>query len=530
MPIPASNSEAGGGAPEAREAHFRDLAVAIWRGGTRYPGAAPYHPSVRHPEGPCDATAAEDNPAYEGVRCCLRQLGLDAARFGTREWNPLGGMVPRGGTVVIKPNFVLSRHDEGGELFAIVTHPAVLRALVDYAYLAVGPEGRIAIADAPQMDCRFEELMRATGLPVVQEHYRRALGFELDVLDLRGFWLDMRPGDEAGFTERRQALPGDPLGSAWVDLGRTSAFAGVASSAQFYGADYDRNETIALHHGDTHRYRISRTVLSADLLISVPKLKVHKKVGTTLNAKGLVGITTNKNCLVHYTLGTPGRGGDQFPDGLLTARERFVSAGMRWLFDRLLAKRSRLHDRAYQALASGYRAVVKPWLGGVAKEKQAFDGGNWHGNDSAWRMVVDLMKIVHYADAEGRIHADPQRRILSVVDGIVGGENNGPLTPDARPVGVIAAGRNPLAVDLVCTRLIGFDPLRLKWIAALLAGPYFASLGAIEVRSEEESLREMLRTRDPLLAFRPHPGWAGQVEIGAAPSATDSAAGAGTGQ
>ncbi len=529
MTIRASSPDAGRGVPEAREVHFRDLAVAIWRGGTRYPMTAPYHPSARYPESPCEETAVEDNPAYEGVRWCLRQLGLDAARFGTREWNPLGGMVPRGGKVVIKPNFVLSRHYEGGELFAIVTHPATLRALVDYAYLAVGPEGRVVIADAPQMDCDFAELMAVTGLPTVQEYYRRTLGFELDVLDLRDFWLDMQPGDEAGFTERRQPLPGDPLGSAWVDLGRTSGFAGVASSAQFYGADYDRNETVALHHGDTHRYRISRTILSADLLISAPKLKVHKKVGTTLNAKGLVGITTTKNCLVHYTLGTPSRGGDQFPDGLLTARERLVSGGMRWLFDRLLAKRSRMHDRAYQVLASGYRAVVKPWLGGVAKEKQALDGGNWHGNDSAWRMVVDLMRVVHYADAEGRIHSEPQRRILSVVDGIVGGENNGPLTPDARPVGVIAAGRNPLAVDVACTRLIGFDPMRLKWIPALLDGPFFASLGAIEVRSEDERFQGMMRTHDPLLAFRPHSGWTGQVEIDAGRETADPVAAKGKG-
>ncbi len=513
MATMATDPEAGRGDPEARATHFRDLTVAIWRGGTRYSRTAPYHPAVRYPESPVAETAAEDNPSYAGVRWCLRELGLDAARFGLPQWNPLGDLVPRGGKVVIKPNFVLSRHYEGGDIFAIVTHPATLRALVDYAYLAVGPEGRVIIADAPQMDCRFEELMEATQLPAVQEFYRRALRFDLEVLDLRDFWLDMQPGDEAGFSERRRSLSGDPLGSAWVDLGRHSAFAGAKNCAQFYGADYDRNETIALHHDETHRYRVSRTVLSADLLLSVPKLKVHKKVGTTLNAKGLVGITTTKNCLIHYTLGTPSNGGDQFPDGLLTARERLVSGGMRWLFDRLLAKRSRLHDRAYQTLATSYRAVVKPWLGGVAKEKQALDGGNWHGNDSAWRMVVDLMRIAHYADADGQIHPDPQRRILSIVDGIVGGENNGPLTPDARPVGVIAAGRNPFAVDVACTRLMGLDPMQLRWVPAMLEGPFFTELQSIDVRSDDERIRTMLTTRDPLLAFRPHAGWVGRVEV-----------------
>jgi len=510
----ATHPDTGRGVPEGRAAHFRDLTVAIWRGGTRYPQSAPYHPAERYPECPTGDVGAEENPAYAGVRWCLRELGLDAVRFGSPQWNPLGELVARGGKVVIKPNFVLSRHFEGGDLFAIITHPATLRALVDFSYLAVGPEGRVIIADAPQMDCHFEELLDATQLPAVQDYYRRALRFDLEVLDLRDFCLEMQPGDEAGFSERRRPLPGDPMGSAWVDLGRGSALAHAPNSARFYGADYDRTETVALHHDDTHRYRISRTVLSADLLLSVPKLKVHKKVGTTLNAKGLVGITTTKNCLVHYTLGTPSSGGDQFPDGLLTAREKVVSGGMRWLHDRLLAKRSPRHDHLYQMLASTYRAVVKPWLGGVAKEKQALDGGNWHGNDSAWRMVVDLMKIVYYADADGRIHSDPQRRILSLVDGIVGGENNGPLTPERRPVGVIAAGRNPLAVDIACTRLMGFDPTRLRWVPALLEGPFFTDLRAISVRTDDERIRTMLTTRDPLLAFRPHPGWVGRVEIG----------------
>jgi len=40
-------------------------------------------------------------------------------------------------------------------------------------------------------------------------------------------------------------------------------------------------------------------------LYSIPKMKVHGKVGVTLNLKGLVGVNTDKNYLIHYRVGTP---------------------------------------------------------------------------------------------------------------------------------------------------------------------------------------------------------------------------------
>src|SRR5262249_36085264 len=83
--------------------------------------------------------------------------------------------------------------------------------------------------------------------------------------------------------------------------------------------------------------------------------------------------------------------------------------------------------------------------------------GNWYGNDTTWRMVLDLNRILHYADAAGGWPELPGRHFFSVVDGIVGGEGNGPLDPRPRPAGIIVAGSNPVAVDLTCARLIGFD-------------------------------------------------------------------------
>ena len=419
------------------ESYYRNPSVSVWQGAVVYSQTPPYHPEANYPEYELGITGAEPNPAYEGVRACLIGLGMDAARFGTRQWNPLREIIQPGDQVVIKPNFVVSKHVRGGNLFAIITHPSVIRAIVDYAYKALSNDGQIIIADSPQMDCNFQELLNATRLASIQELYWEHYRFPINVLDLREFWLEFDLEEQIASVDKRFPLPGDPRGSVLVNLGGKSAFSNRQGLHRIYGADYNRQETIAHHHADVHEYFVSRTVLHSDVLISIPKMKVHKKVGVTLNAKGLVGITTNKNLLVHYTLGTPDQGGDQFPENTLTRRERIIVQSQRYLYDALLARQDPALERVYNSIVKTYRRLVKPWFGGVSPEKRLLDGGNWHGNDSAWRMAVDLMRIAILADKEGTLKETPQRKIFSVVDGIIGGENNGPLVPDRQISGVI---------------------------------------------------------------------------------------------
>jgi hypothetical protein len=154
----------------------------------------------------------------------------------------------------------------------------------------------------------------------------------------------------------------------------------------------------------------------------------------------------------------------------------------------------------------------------VAEYKRLLDAGNWYGNDSAWRMTVDLLRIFYFADREGRIRDEVQRRLFSFVDGIVGGEGNGPLSPDPKPSAVLIAGQNPLAVDLVAARLMGFDPQKLKIYSHALTDEQH-NFG---VRSTDDI--EVVTTRDDwknctsdlssrFLSFRPHPGWVNQIEV-----------------
>jgi uncharacterized protein (DUF362 family) len=469
----------------------------------------PYHPSMAYAELPFSFVSATANPAYTLLRQLLVDLGLDSAHYGESNWNPLGQIVRPGNIVVLKPNFVISHNAGGSSLDALVTHPSILRALVDYAFVALKGEGKIIIADAPQMDCNWDILMRHERLDAIQEFYYREFGFPIDVCDLRNF--EVIDNRQPAYPSNRRELPGDPLGSVVVNLGKESKFYGLPSH-DYYGADYDRSVTNLHHQGETHEYCVSKTVLAADVVISVPKMKVHKKVGVTLNCKGLVGINTNKNYLVHYRLGTPSSGGDQLPD-LQNATDSLIVKTQRWLMDRTLAKDSAVGELAYRTAHGLYQHVVRRFAP-VSPETRIRDAGNWYGNDSAWRMTADLANIVRHCDRSGEMQSLPQRRFFSVIDGIVGGEDNGPLAATAKPVGCLVAGEDIFAVDMVATRLMGFDARVLKQFSGRPEEDRLEAVRAIvdgHVIDGDELFDPF--DRDPRLDFKPHPGWAGQIEV-----------------
>jgi len=484
-------------------------------GSASYPRTAPYHPSQPYPEYPFrDALASEPNLAYDAVRRALAELGYDAAHFGSASWNPLGEIIRPGMTVVIKPNFVLSRHADGKDLYSIITHPSVLRAVADYCWIALEGRGEIIIADAPQYNCDFSELLRHTGLDSVSRFFDNFQGPKVSYRDLRAYWSKGRH-----FPSMKEGLGGDPGGRVRVDLGKVSCLYGKPNVDQLYGAVYNRDETIRNHRGDTQAYEISGTILRADVVISIPKLKVHKKVGVTLNAKGLVGIATNKNTVVHYTLGSPDEGGDQYPEGLFNSVERGLIKTERWMYDHFLAANSKPLEFLHRSIYWLHNHTTRRLGLKVAEHKRLLDAGNWYGNDSAWRMTVDLLRILYFADREGRIQDKVQRRLFSFVDGIVGGDGNGPLTPDPKPSAVLIAGENPLAVDLVATRLMGFDSQKLKVYSQALADERHdfgvRRMEDVEVVTSRGDWKDCISdSSSRFLDFRPHPGWVNQIEVG----------------
>lgn len=468
----------------------------------------PWGPGNSFPElGLLAEPGARPNHVFAAVRAALRGLGLDARRFGTPDWNPLSDLVGPGGRVVLKPNFI--RHwnpSENGTLDSVVTHGAVLRAVADYAWLAVGATGAVVIAEAPQHDCDFEVIRNVAGLDALVAHYRERIDARLDVVDLRREAVVYRDG----VIVERHALPGDPNGYRKIDLGARSAFAGSGlDPRRFRGADYDATPTTEHHTGGRHEYLLSETVLQADLVVNLPKLKTHKKTGVTLALKNLVGINGDKNLLPHHCVGSEAQGGDEYPgQGILdAARSRATEVA------RALLKRG-LGTSLVRAARRAERA---------ARGEEFVRSGNWYRNRTTWRMCVDLNRCLYYSDASGE-HWDapkPVRRVLTVLDGIVAGEGEGPLAPDDRPLGALLAATDPIALDLTALRLMGFEASRIPKISEAMVAD---SLRLTEVRGPEDVVvseacdpdtvpREVgldaLNAEHP---FRAHSGWRGHVE------------------
>lgn len=448
-----------------------------------------------------------DNAAYQTVRDALQLLQLDEARLNTANWNPLGGCIRPGDMVVLKPNFVRDfRESSSDHADCLITHGAVIRAMVDYVYLALKGRGRIIIADAPQNDADFDAIRRITQIDAIAAFYRQNADLEIEIYDLRPERADKVDGVIVGHVR----LPGDPAGYVPVNLGPHSAFREIEPlCGLLYGSEYDRSELVRHHQDGRHEYLISRTILEADCVIGIPKLKTHKKVGLTVNLKNLVGINGNKNWLPHHREGTPRENGDQFPKDSLKSRvERRTVAGFKRAFPFLGPLRP--------VVAGPIKTFGRRLFGDTNVD--TIRSGNWYGNDTTWRMVLDLNRILLYADKNGRLHDQPVRRFFSVVDGIVAGEGNGPLDPTPRPTGWILAGMNPVAVDLAAARLMGFDRRRLPLLMHALADhplPLCRFDGdTVSLRSHEMQYNGTIGSlHSSLPAFQPHFGWVDHIEL-----------------
>src|SRR4029450_10070620 len=99
----------------------------------------------------------------------------------------------------------------------------------------------------------------------------------------------------------RRQLAGDPAGSVVIDLAtRSLHYDERREGVRFSVQDYDDGVTQQNHSGSIHRYRFSRTILEADLVINLCKLKTHGKAGVTLAMKNIIGANVAKDYLPHF--------------------------------------------------------------------------------------------------------------------------------------------------------------------------------------------------------------------------------------
>jgi uncharacterized protein (DUF362 family) len=348
-----------------------------------YPPSPPFGPDERYPECPYTPDdLASTNGAYRLVREALRLMNPEG--YGSPDWNPLASVVRPGDCVLIKPNLVDDAEWANGQ----TTHPAFLRPIIDYVYKACGPSGRILLAEGPWAAGVFDRVVVNTGIQATVSHLASRYGIPLTLLDLNKASRDTTP---------------------LVDLGTVSELRAVDR------VWYDAHGEVMQEGGDPGigRYRISPAVLDADVIISVPKVKVHCSGGVTLAMKNMLGI---------------------------------IPA---W-------------DGPYE------QAQLKDCAHTSDVDRAAGPRGMYLDNDTIWRSMADLNRILLYADARGVIHHKRQRRYLAIVDGIVAAEES-QYHPRPYPLNTVVVGAEPLTVDAVTARCMGFDPRLLKSVTKAAA-------------------------------------------------------------
>jgi uncharacterized protein (DUF362 family) len=103
------------------------------------------------------------------------------------------------------------------------------------------------------------------------------------------------------------------------------------------------------------------------------------------------------------------------------------------------------------------------WTGATLSMKNLF--GLVPGGVYGWPKNVLHWAGIHQSIAD--LHSLFPRH-FSIVDGIVGMDGNGPIQGKPKPVGVLVAGRDPVAVDATCCRIMQIDPARVWYL--MLAG------------------------------------------------------------
>ena len=467
-----------------------------------YPNEENFSPSEIFPEYQYGDIATQPNLTYAAVRNCLAQAGLDRVHFGSKNWNPFGEYIQPGQKVFVLCNFVYHRRfDETPDSFAAkCTHSAVLRPLLDYLLLAVGKSGSVHFGNAPVQSCKWSSVLDETKAQQVLDFYH-SIGEPIKAQDLR---LYVAERSVLGSVEKLEQR--DDKDAVFIDLSSKSLLDKIPNvkDAHFRLSDYNPRRTEAFHSHGSHVYVLNKQLLEADVVISLPKLKTHEKVGITCALKGCVGAIAHKDCLAHHRFGSPDIGGDEYPvDNFYFKRS--ISGFHDWVqqskTDSFQGNLLRVIDRVFR---SGLRRLVP------------VTAGAWWGNDTAWRMALDIARIIRYATAEGEMQSLPVRQHLVLVDGIVGGEGMGPLKPTPVRSGVILFADDPVVADYSCAKLMGFDPLKIPLIREAITLEDYPlteqSIGqkSIIYNGEECSftkLGERVEKR-----YRPSPGWMGQIE------------------
>ncbi len=415
--------------------------------------------------------------------------------------------------IVIKPNWVQHESSPDFPIRALVTSADLIDVVIAACVEKYPDAETIVVGDVPLQSCDFNLMLKQSGMERVMERWKNHAKPRISFRDWRRERYELVDGymqkDETGDF-------GDPAGYREVVLDALSFLDPISSQREkFRVSDYDIERIQSSHRQGYHRYLIAGSVLDADLFINLPKMKTHQKTGITGALKNLVGCNGEKAFLVHYLKGQPQQGGDEFPGDIawtirLQVRVREALQKRSKILFTLLRPVWRMIKKVHGIQTEGTQANLKQGRFYLA-------AGAWHGNDTIWRMVYDLNRIIRFAPAAGGALASrPQRAYVAIMDAIVAGEGNGPLQPLPVDSGLLLAGNNPFALDLVMSRLMGLDHTRIPLVSRVTNfgdGDWSNTKPGEIIIDDGHQHITGIDNLPPKKTFLPPPGWRGHIEL-----------------
>jgi uncharacterized protein (DUF362 family) len=366
-----------------------------------------------------------------------------ALSWADAERGPFGKIIPEGARVVIKPNLVTHENQGPWGIEPLITNPLLIKAAVE-AVLQSGAS-EVVVGDAPIQGCQFDQLLSITGLDrwaidlmKSEPRFRGIRDFRRTTCE---FVDGVRVASENLVAEDRFVL---------FDLAADSLLEPVTDQRHAFRVTcYDPRLLEKTHSARRHQYLVAKDVIEADVIINLPKLKTHKKAGITCALKNLIGINGNKEYLPHHRIGGSETGGDCYPGA------NPIKRALEFTLDRQNRASSFAAARLWREIATNLTRISSLGGDGLGVE------GSWSGNNTVWRTGLDLNRVLLYGRLDGSLADSPQRLVIHVVDAVIAGQGDGPLSPQPLPLGLIFAGCNAAAVDWVGAHLLGYEPQRI---------------------------------------------------------------------
>jgi len=430
-----------------------------------------------------------DDPVLLGLRRLWSAWGRDPD-------NPLGQWLGPGGAAVIKPNWVMDANPLGHSLESLVTHTSLIRHMIYACAAAMEGIGTIIVGDSPLQGCDFAALLRVSRmdelLMVVRQQFP---GLKIEAQDWRSTVL-LRRGKMTGCPTSAQESTEEGQYES-VDLGRDSFLEEIGDYAKDFRVTMYKPSLMLAHHGPgKHEYLFVQRALDADLLINLPKLKTHMKTGVTGALKNLVGICGRKESLPHHIRGSYFDGGDGYCTG------NVFSTWADRLFDHWWEGYAEMSVAERIAYSTAHRLLKAAAIGTGGGR---ISGGSWSGNETLWRTILDLNHAVYFGVRR-------PKHVITVVDGIIAGEGQGPVEPSPRPAGLLIGGENPACIDAVLTHVVGYNIARIPMVYHALTHrkSRFAgdldSLSVVQVEKNGET-KSLSLDQVPRLDFRKPRHW-----------------------